>query len=519
MAEPEKRQSKNSYYLNIAQVVAERSTCLRRRYGAVLVKEDRIVSTGYNGSPRGAENCCDTGLCWRQENHIAHGERYEACLSGETRIRTLDGKNPKIKDMVGGEYEVFAIDESGHIVPATAVNIRKTGNKPVCRVVFDDGNVIECTKDHRFLMRDLSYKEAGELQNGDSVMPYYGWKDTICNTWRERENKPTKDERHHWAKTCKTPKMPIMYLVYAHHNKGFDKGAIRKNGVLVLHHKNGDHHDNRLENLEMVGRKWHIGHHTKLRIEAESAETKRARALKGNESQKVLLETDAAFRQRKSEVGTKNMTALWNNPEWVANSKSRLQDNGKKTAALTNSNPDAIRSRQQGILARGISWLMFVSGTKEIPLDEYEHYRQQSLPKASIYHKAPKLQTILKWFATYEDAMEAGKHYNHKVVAVVETGMCEDVYDMEVPTYHNFAVVLDETTGVFVHNCEAVHAEANALLNGTPADMKDATLYLVGMERKEGKWELLPVEEVNPCAICEKLIRNAGIAEVVVGGL
>ena len=75
------RPTKDAYYLNIAEVVAQRSTCLRRRYGAVIVKDDEIISTGYNGAPRGEPNCCDVGTCWREANHIPHGEQYEKCVS------------------------------------------------------------------------------------------------------------------------------------------------------------------------------------------------------------------------------------------------------------------------------------------------------------------------------------------------------------------------------------------------------------------------------------------------------
>lgn len=75
------RPSKNKYYLSIAKEVSRRSTCLRRQYGAVIVKNDEIISTGYNGAPRGDINCCDTGDCWRETNNIPHGERYEECVS------------------------------------------------------------------------------------------------------------------------------------------------------------------------------------------------------------------------------------------------------------------------------------------------------------------------------------------------------------------------------------------------------------------------------------------------------
>lgn len=75
------RISKESYYLNIAKAVSLRSTCLRRKYGAVVVKDDCIVSTGYNGAPRGRSNCCDTGQCAREAMNVPHGERYELCRS------------------------------------------------------------------------------------------------------------------------------------------------------------------------------------------------------------------------------------------------------------------------------------------------------------------------------------------------------------------------------------------------------------------------------------------------------
>ncbi|MBQ8368518.1 MAG: dCMP deaminase family protein [Clostridia bacterium] len=75
------RISKHNYYLDIAQTVSERSTCLRKRYGAIIVKNDVIISTGYNGAPRGRKNCTDIGRCIREELGIPSGERYELCRS------------------------------------------------------------------------------------------------------------------------------------------------------------------------------------------------------------------------------------------------------------------------------------------------------------------------------------------------------------------------------------------------------------------------------------------------------
>lgn len=75
------RRGKENYYLDIAETVLERSTCLRLHYGAIIVRNDEIVSTGYNGAPRGRANCNDLGYCIREKLKIPSGERYELCRS------------------------------------------------------------------------------------------------------------------------------------------------------------------------------------------------------------------------------------------------------------------------------------------------------------------------------------------------------------------------------------------------------------------------------------------------------
>lgn len=75
------RISKDRYYLSIAEMAAQRSTCLRRHYGAIIVNNDEIVSSGYNGAPRGEMNCCDCGYCEREAKGVPKGERYELCVA------------------------------------------------------------------------------------------------------------------------------------------------------------------------------------------------------------------------------------------------------------------------------------------------------------------------------------------------------------------------------------------------------------------------------------------------------
>lgn len=76
-----KRVDKINYYLDIAQIVAERSTCLRRCFGAIIVNNDEIIATGYNGAPRGRANCTDLAECMRERLGIPRGQRYELCRS------------------------------------------------------------------------------------------------------------------------------------------------------------------------------------------------------------------------------------------------------------------------------------------------------------------------------------------------------------------------------------------------------------------------------------------------------
>ncbi|NLP26231.1 MAG: cytidine deaminase [Clostridiales bacterium] len=76
-----KRRDKTNYYLDIAETVLERGTCLRRNFGAIIVKNDEIISTGYVGAPRGRKNCSDLGYCTREKLNIPKGERYELCRS------------------------------------------------------------------------------------------------------------------------------------------------------------------------------------------------------------------------------------------------------------------------------------------------------------------------------------------------------------------------------------------------------------------------------------------------------
>lgn len=93
------RRDKNNYYLDIAETVLERGTCLRRNYGSIIVKNDEIISSGYTGSPRGRKNCSDIGACIRKKMNVPRGTHYELCRSVHSEANAIISASRK--DMIG----------------------------------------------------------------------------------------------------------------------------------------------------------------------------------------------------------------------------------------------------------------------------------------------------------------------------------------------------------------------------------------------------------------------------------
>lgn len=102
------RTDKENYYLDIADAVLERSTCLRRKYGAIIVRNDEIISTGYNGAPRGRKNCSDLGSCTRERLGIPSGERYELCRSVHAEANAIISASRR--EMIGATLYLVGRD-------------------------------------------------------------------------------------------------------------------------------------------------------------------------------------------------------------------------------------------------------------------------------------------------------------------------------------------------------------------------------------------------------------------------
>lgn len=93
------RRDKNNYYLDIAETVLERGTCLRRNYGSIIVKNDEIISSGYTGAPRGRKNCQDMGICRREQLNVPRGTQYELCRSVHSEANAIISASRR--DMIG----------------------------------------------------------------------------------------------------------------------------------------------------------------------------------------------------------------------------------------------------------------------------------------------------------------------------------------------------------------------------------------------------------------------------------
>lgn len=126
-----KRVSKIDTYLNCAEVFAYRSTCIKRKYGAIIVKDDVVISTGYNGAPRGLENCCDLGTCPRMDRNMHQGEGYGICRAIHAEANAL--LNCSRQQTIGADLYLASINPADN-------SIHKANPCPLCaRTIIQAG--------------------------------------------------------------------------------------------------------------------------------------------------------------------------------------------------------------------------------------------------------------------------------------------------------------------------------------------------------------------------------------------
>ena len=154
------RVSKINYYLDIAETVAKRSTCLRKHYGAIIVKNDCIVSTGYNGAPRGRKNCTDMGVCVREKNNIPRGERYELCRSVHAEANAIISASRN--EMFGSSLYMVGTDITGETY------VENANSCSMCkRLIINAGIEKVYIRDNKDDFRVISVKDW--IENDESL--------------------------------------------------------------------------------------------------------------------------------------------------------------------------------------------------------------------------------------------------------------------------------------------------------------------------------------------------------------
>lgn len=129
------RRDKINYYLDIAETVLQRGTCLRRNFGAIVVKNDEIVATGYTGAPRGRRNCSDLGYCIREKLEIPRGERYELCRSVHAEANCIISASRR--DLLGSTLYLVGRDKK------TGELVENTNSCSMCKRMIINAGIAE----------------------------------------------------------------------------------------------------------------------------------------------------------------------------------------------------------------------------------------------------------------------------------------------------------------------------------------------------------------------------------------
>ena len=137
----------DAYFLDIARAVGRRATCLRRRYGAIIVKDRIIISTGYNGAPRGEANCIDTGICERERLKVPKGQNYELCVAVHAEQNAIINADP-VK-MEGATAYIVGYNADGTLASGKPCLLcrRMLRNARLAKVVYyeTDGSIVRCS--------------------------------------------------------------------------------------------------------------------------------------------------------------------------------------------------------------------------------------------------------------------------------------------------------------------------------------------------------------------------------------
>lgn len=367
----------------------------------------------------------------------------EGCFTGETKIALLDGRDVPIKDLVGlDEFWVYSFDKNGYFKPGRGHSARLTKkNAPIVEVELDGGERIRCTADHRFMLRDGSYVEAGSLTSGTSLMPLYRRVD------KHGYEMFKSNVGGRWVHTHSM----VASEVYNSGNR-IDDGR-------VVHHKNFDRRDNSPSNLEPMLKEDHYRLHTQLlnlSIHSPAARAKIA------DSVRARVKNDPEYRKRITEnlrlgasayEGTENHieTALMVGKSFGFGRSGPTLRMLAARSKLGSINISKLNGSENNPIYKAHNKAVAELGRRRFGSSENPMFKEENRKKSSDSAKgngSAQRANHARWkhVGSYESCSKCGPN-NHKVVSVKPCGYA-DVYDISVDTWHNFAL----TDGVVVHN-------------------------------------------------------------------
>ena len=367
------------------------------------------------------------------------------CFTGDTKIKMLDGTIKSFEELhnhcLENGYDdvwVYSCDEKGNIKPGKVTGtIIKGKTKELCIVTLDNGEKIKCTPNHRFMLKDGTYKEAQYLSPTDSLMPLY----TRIDVPKDRPTSWPSSKNGYESVLCGDSSWKLVHRIVAEEVLG------EKPYQYHTHHINFNSRDNRPSNLAYLTKGEHMGIHAR--------ESNMIKNYNGSQKQKDdVRKARAAGRYKAADERLK----AYNKTE--ANSLSTARMNQRDDIKILQQRA-AIAKTGKFILELGYSLT-----EENIRNKPWQNDSRWPKIKNGKNNKSPRLEIILKYFKSFDEFKECAEKYNHKVISVEIIELEEEVllYDMEVEKWHNFALACEDGSGVFVHNCDGISAGAEVYL-------------------------------------------------------
>lgn len=409
---------------------------------------------------------------------LSFGAGMTNCLSGDTKVPLLDGSEKTMAELADGaageSFWVYSSTPEGHVVPGLAHHPRQTGTQPVIRVHLDDGTYLDCTQDHRVMLRDGTFLEAGGLTPGVSLMPLYRYQ----TKFRTNSYRFVKDNaKGEWVSE---------HRVVMEHVLGRPLKPGKQDEV--IHHLNYCGTDNRPENLQVMSNQEHRALHERLgkgnrdrtlgktwedlygqdrallmkgklkasRSVPETREKILAGASRGTakmaELRKGKTWDEYLGPERAGELRTKRASSEVREKMLAGAEKGRTtwaEEVTGKCLAEVYGNERALEIKAKQSAAKMGRTLAEIVGDEDKALEIRTRLSASRMGKAGKYERTPEIKAKIAASIRARNNSQCEAPHNHKVVRIEDLGVSVPVYDLTVDGHHNFAL----SCGVFVHNC------------------------------------------------------------------